>query len=86
MIAVAHAVDGRMVDAVRDFSLGFDRVEVGDEGDGDPVVPGNALVAGDDCAEFTGLAAAETDRRFSADALEVDCVVTGRVELAEGEP
>ena len=62
-------------------------VEVGDEGDGDPVVAIDFMVAGDDDAELAGAAGAEVGGGGGADVIEVEGGVAGGVhgaKLAEG--
>lgn len=83
VIASAKAFNEGAVDACRDVREMFDGVEVGDQGDGDPVVATDALVTGDDGAEFAGLAAPEMRGRVSADAGEINGVVASGIEIAK---
>lgn len=56
-----------------------DRIEVWNQRHRQPVVPVDALVAGDDGARFAGLAAAQPYRRFGANALKINGIMPGWV-------
>ena len=57
----------------------LDRIEVRNQRDRHPVVPVNALVTGENCAQFAGLAAAQLDRSFGADAFKINGIMPRRV-------
>ena len=69
-IVIAQPLDRVAVHMHRDVGRIVNRVEIRKERDRDPIVSVDSLVAGDDDAHLTGLAAAQLDRGFGADALE----------------
>src|SRR5262249_39362985 len=59
------------------------RVEIGGEGCGNPIISGNLVVAANDDAVLTGQAPAQNDRRGGAHSGEIHGGVPGRIESAE---
>jgi len=55
----------------------FDGVKIGDDGNGDPIVSADVMVAGKNDAGLTGIAAAELRGRTRANIGEIDSGVTG---------
>src|SRR5579872_4652534 len=57
--------------------LGFvDRVKVGNQGNRDPVMPSDAIVAADDRAQLSRVATAQDQWRLRTNPRQVDCGVT----------
>src|SRR5579863_6250895 len=82
-IALAHAHDGFAVHALRNFHRALDRIEVGNQRDGDPIIWADAIIAGNHNTELTWIAAAKLDGGLRADARKIDCIVTGWIQGAE---
>ena len=82
-IAIAQPLDHVAVTCAGTSAAILDRVEVGNERNRDPIVAVDSLIAGDDRAHLARLAAAQLDRGFGADALEIDGVVPGGIQGAE---
>ncbi len=60
----------------------FDGVEIGDDGNSDPVVSGDMVIAGKNDAWFAGVATAKLERRSGANVGEIDGGMAGAAERA----
>ena len=83
VIMVAQATHHGAVDPHRNIGKIFYRVEIGNQRHRHPVIAGNALVAGNHGASFSGLAAAQFHRGLRADIREIDGGMAGGIESPE---
>src|SRR5208282_1828517 len=76
-VLVAQKSDHFCVGEKRNTLGALDCVEVRDQGDGEPIVAVNAIVAAEDDAGFSRRAAAQNDRRIGANGGQIDGGVAG---------
>src|SRR5579863_2547148 len=82
-VAVAQKRNHFRVREQRHILGALDAVEIRDEGNGDPVMSANAVVAADDDARFTRYALAKDERGLRAYAGKIDRGMAGRSEESQ---
>jgi hypothetical protein len=69
--------------AVAGDTEAFDTIEIGDEGNGQPIVPRHLVVSADDDASLAGMTKAQAIGRGGTDVIEINGRMAGGIDAAK---